>query len=86
MNVKNQFRLTDKCLKGRTDCFGYGIGGVCKVVTDTRFNGPCPFFKTTKQRAEEHAQTLDKLEREGKGHLISKYGVDNEHYKVWREI
>lgn len=32
------------CLQKRKDCV-FNYGGVCDVLSDTRFNRPCPFFK-----------------------------------------
>lgn len=46
------------CRQDRTDCFAYVKywnikSGYCKCLSDTRFNYPCPFYKTMTQAKRE---------------------------------
>lgn len=35
------------CVEKKTDCFAYH-DGKCVALSDTKFNRPCPFYKTRK--------------------------------------
>ena len=48
-----------KCRQQKTDCFAY-MKGVCKALKDTRFNYPCPFYKSVECVERECPGYFDK--------------------------
>lgn len=80
-------KKTDKCQFGKFDCFAFGIYGKCKACIETDFPGDhCPFYKTSLQRKQEHADSVQRLEELGRYDLIGKYGEEKEQPRIWGEI
>lgn len=44
--------LGPECRYKREDCFAYEYG-MCAVLQDTIFSGPCPFYKSQEQYEKE---------------------------------
>lgn len=63
----------DICRDAKIDCFGFGEFGRCKALDDTRFDKPCPFYKSARQCKFERMYAQAKLEMEGKYELLEKY-------------
>ena len=73
--MKTNVYLT--CPYGASNCHGYrqeGNRGICAVLEDVRFNGPCPFYKDKKKLDEEREAIKTKLMAEGRIDLLEKYG------------
>ena len=49
-NVEKKREWTDPvCVQDRRDCNRYNEG-FCSLLTDTRFNKPCPFYKKEEKK------------------------------------
>ena len=50
-----------KCDQNRKDCFAYCGAGKCFVLDDTKFNYPCPFYKTNQQLLREDPKSYREI-------------------------
>ena len=76
----------DKCSQQKFDCFAYGRNGFCMALTDTNFEGECPFYKTSQKRKREHLEAMHKLQENDQFNLIMKYSEAENYRKTWNEI
>ena len=79
--------MSDVCVEQRADCFGFGFCGVCNICDDTNLKDkPCPFYKTSYVRYQEHTANVEKLKQQGRYDLIQKYGRNDSQSRLWGEI
>lgn len=80
-------KIVNACSEKKTDCFAFNSQGRCRICTETDFKGNCPFYKTDKQRYEEHEQSVERLEMMGRYDLIGTYGESSsEQESIWKGI
>ena len=50
------------CEQKKDDCFAFSAG-YCMILTDTLFNGPCPFYKTPDTLEGERIKAITRLRK-----------------------